>query len=85
MYFIESAEISYGCGFTPLKKLKKWTANDLFLWKDQNNVRLGIYKKAKIKYEWGFISKENAKIKHSMGFITLKRLEEGTVEDLFHQ
>ena len=75
MHSIESAEIRYGCEFTPLKMPKKWTANDLFFWKDQNNVQLGIYKKAKIKYNWGLIPMEHAKIKRSLGFIPLKRLK----------
>ena len=38
-------------------------------------VRLGIYKKAKIRYDWGFITTKNAKIKHNLEFIPLKRLK----------
>ena len=38
-------------------------------------VQLGIYKKAKIRYDWGFIPIKNAKIKHNLGFIPLKSLK----------
>ena len=75
IYSIEKAKIRYGLVFISLWMPKYGKADDLFHWKGQNLVRLGIYfinKKCQRKVRLRIYFIENAEVRYGLGIYFIK-------------